>query len=47
MENVKQAEASLEQEDTVGQKLQEGGKGTEGAHYKGKSARHQGLKVPD
>jgi hypothetical protein len=35
MESVKQAEAGMEQEDAVGQKLQEGGKGTEGAHYKG------------
>lgn len=35
LESVKQAEESKEGQDTVAQKLQEGGKGTEGAHYKG------------
>lgn len=35
LDRVKQAEEGREREDTVGQKLQEGGKGTEGAHYKG------------
>jgi hypothetical protein len=35
LEQVKQAETSREAEDKVGQKLQEGGKGAEGAHYKG------------
>lgn len=34
LEKVKQSETA--KEDEVGQKLQEGGKGTEGAHYKGK-----------
>lgn len=36
LEKVKQSEIEKEPEDAVGQKLQEGGKGTEGAHYKGK-----------
>lgn len=37
LEKVRKAESSREAEDKVGQKLQEGGKGTEGAHYKGMS----------
>jgi hypothetical protein len=36
LEKVKQSELVKEPDDAVGQELQEGGKGTEGAHYKGK-----------
>lgn len=47
LEKVKQSEIEKEPGDAVGQKLQEGGKGTEGAHYKGKQNPACGLDYVD